>query len=111
MLGEDLPALLPSSFSTTSLSFAMCRLHACMKNRQWFLRVFFFVFTCVNKKESLDLDALFGTYGQRIKIAVNPRLTQGTSWWLLPGRKGRCQRTFTLEIPPKAGSWRSNSST
>jgi len=49
-------------------------------------------------------------YGQRIKIAVNPGLSHGTGVWLLRGTKGRCQRAITLEIPPRAGSSRANSS-
>lgn len=56
------PVLLPFCFSSTSLSFAMCRPHACMKNWHWLLRnlvcFFFFRFSCVNKKGTPDLSWL-----------------------------------------------------
>lgn len=68
------PVLLPFCFSSTSLSFAMCRPHACMKNWRWLFRNLgvFLRFPCVDKKGALDLAALLEMYRQRIKFADHP---------------------------------------
>lgn len=50
-------------------------------------------------KPDIDLEGLFGMWGQGKKIALNPQLSHESS-----ETKERCQGDITLEIPHKAGS-------